>query len=339
MTTFSQRPAHKLWRNWKRISFTSQMLWHKKKYSAIGAPEYDPGQEENVVLISQQKALPAIPKIVWMYWHDDHLPASVSLNISKIRRDNPDHDVYLITKKTLSQWLPDLNFTSADLTLAHKSAIIRLELLQRYGGIGVDCCTLLFENLSWVHKVHQDRPMDLIGYYRERATINYLSPVTESWFLAAAPQNPFIREWLKQLAPIKNIGIQIYLHELKKRDDFYLIEQNIDDPSRSILSLAQQVAVKEYRRVNLYLRKGEANAWLYQGLHAGSSAALARSVLFHLRPDTPPPVIMLTGHDRLHLDFNLRLGFYNRSSLMGEMVQAAAPGSLPLPAAINKARA
>lgn len=190
MTQLSQRPAHTFWRSWKRISFTSQMLWNKKKHSTVSAPEYDPGQEQNVVLMSQQKTLPAIPKMVWMYWHDNQLPKSMALNINKIRRDNPDHDVHLITQRTLRQWLPDLNFISSDLTLAHKSEIIRLELLHRYGGIGIDCSTLLFENLSWVHKVHQERSMDLIGYYRERSTINFLSPVTESWFLAAAPKNP-----------------------------------------------------------------------------------------------------------------------------------------------------
>ncbi|GEM_PF-5110256 len=66
MTAHRQRPAHKIWRNWKRISFSSQMLWNKKQQRLCQAPEYDPGQEDNVVLIAQQKDLPEIPKIVWM---------------------------------------------------------------------------------------------------------------------------------------------------------------------------------------------------------------------------------------------------------------------------------
>ncbi|HAI05110.1 MAG TPA: mannosyltransferase, partial [Pantoea sp.] len=220
----------------------------------------------------------------------------------------PDHQVYLITQHTLSQWLPDLDFISSDLTLAHKSEIIRLELIHRYGGIGIDCSTLLFEDLAWVHRVHLERSMDLIGYYREQSTLNFLAPVIESWFVAAAPQNPFIREWLKQLAPVKNVGIQNYFQELKKRDDFPMIVQNIDNPSRQLLSLAQQVAMREYRRANLYLRKGEANAYYYQRLHADSSRAFAHSVLFQQRPQTPPPITKLTGNERLHADFHLRLG-------------------------------
>lgn len=334
MTSHRQRPAHKIWRNWKRISFSSQMLWNKKQQGLCQAPEYDPGQEDNVVLIAQQKDLPEIPKIVWMVWHNDQLPTSMALNISKIRRDNPDHQVYLVTQRALSQWLPELSFISSDLTLAHKSEIIRLELIHRYGGIGIDCSTLLFENLAWVHRVHMARPMDLIGYYREQSTLNLLAPVIESWFIAAPPQNAFIREWLKQLAPVKNVGIRNYFHELKKRDDFPLIVQNVDNPLRQLLSLAQQVAMREYRRANLYLRKGEASAWYYQRLHADSSTAFAQSVMFQQRPETPPPIIKLTGNERLHLDFNLRLGLYNRSSLIGEMMHTPSP-ALALPSAVK----
>jgi hypothetical protein len=48
-------------------------------------------------------------------------------------------------------------------------------------------------------------------------------------------------------------------------------------------------------------------------------------------------VIKLSGNERLHLDFNLRLGNYNRSSLLGQMMQTPAP--IALASAINKARA
>ena len=46
MTSHRQRPAHKIWRNWKRISFSSQMLWNRKQQKLCRAPEYDPGQED-----------------------------------------------------------------------------------------------------------------------------------------------------------------------------------------------------------------------------------------------------------------------------------------------------
>ncbi|MEQ4582760.1 MAG: mannosyltransferase, partial [Pantoea agglomerans] len=123
----------------------------------------------------------------------------------------------------------------------------------------------------------------------------------------------------------------------KKRDDFPLIVQNMENPSRQLLSLAQQVAMREYRRANLYLRKSEASAWFYQRLHDDSSSAFAQSVMFQQRPQTPPPIIKLTGNERLHLDFNLRLGLYNRSSLIGEMMHTTPP-ALALPSTV-KARA
>ena len=59
--------------------------------------------------------------------------------------------------------------------------------------------------------------------------------------------------------------------------------------------------------------------------------------MFQQRPQTPPPIIKLTGNERLHLDFNLRLGLYNRSSLIGEMMHTTPP-ALALPSTV-KARA
>lgn len=339
MNNRRQHPAQTIWRNWKRVSFSSQMLWNKKRHSAVTAPEYDASQDEKLVILTTEKAPLAIPRTVWMYWQHDKLPTSLAMNIHKLRQDNPDHTIRLVTQKTLAQWLPDLQFISADLSTAHKSEIIRLELIQRYGGIGIDCSALLFEKLDWVHQVQQDKPMDVIGYYSETATMNLLSPVMESWFIAAAPGNAFIREWLKQLAPVKNLGVQNYFNALKKRDDYPLIVQKIAQPTGALLALAQQVAIKEFRRVNLYLRKCDANAYFYQQLHAGRSDAFARSMLFEQRPQTPPPVIKLNDSDRLHLDFNLRLGLYNRASLLGEMMQTPSPVTLALPSDIDKARA
>ena len=334
------QPARKLWHNWKRIAFTSQMLIHKKQQQAVKAPEYDPALEDDVIIISGKKTLPEIPHVIWMYWHDITLPKSIALMVDAIRAKNPDHDVRILNQRTLADWLPELNFTSSDLTIALKSDIIRLELLYRYGGIWLDCSTILFEDLSWVHRIHQDKPMDLIGYYRDVSTVNYLSPVIESWFLATPPQNPFIREWLKQLTPVKHLGAQNYFYEMKKRDDFPFIVQKIADPPYLLIYLAQQAAIKEYRRINVFLRKCEANAFYYQRMHSWDSDAFARMVMFNQRPQTPPPIIKLTGNERLHLDFNLKLGFYNRTSIIGEMMHARTqqlPASLPSPA--DKARA
>ncbi|WP_312242212.1 glycosyltransferase family 32 protein [Pantoea sp.] len=334
------QPARKLWHNWKRIAFTSQMLIHKKQQKAVTAPEYDPTLEDDVVLVSGQKDLPEILKTVWIWWPNLNLPESVALMVNAIRASNPDHEITVLNQRTLSHWLPELNFTSSDLTLEHKSDVIRLELLYRYGGIWIDCNTLLFEDLSWVHRIHQEKPMDLIGYYREISTVNYLSPVIENWFLAAAPQNPFIREWLKQLAPIKNLGAQNYFHEMKKRDDYPWIVQKIDDPLYQLSYLAQQVAIKEYRKINVFLRKCEANAFYYQSMQDRDNGALARMVMFNQRPQTPPPIIRLTGNEQLHLDFNLKLGFYNRTSIIGEMMQARTrQPTLALASAVDKASA
>ncbi|SKA70607.1 Capsular polysaccharide synthesis protein [Pantoea ananatis] len=328
-----RRSLHHLWRQWEKLAFTSRMLWTIKQHRAVSAPEYDPTLEQDVLLESVPKTLPAIAKKVWLYWPGDRLPASVALNASKICRDNPDHEIHLLTPQTLGQWLPDVQFVSSDLTPQLKSDIIRLELLLRYGGISIDCNTLLFEDLAWVHQAQSDRPMDVLGYYRQQNTINPLRPMIETGFIAAPAQNPFIREWLKQLAPVKYVGRQNYLLELMKRSDFPAVQQNLSNPGDELTALAHQLAMDEHRRVNTRLRKAEASVGYYQQVHAGSNDACVRSVLFQQRPLTPPPVIRLSDSARAQLDFNLRLRFYNRASLVGEAMHdsPSSPARLSAP--------
>ncbi|KGD83196.1 capsular polysaccharide synthesis protein [Pantoea sp. PNA 14-12] len=318
--TSHRRSLLPLWRHWEKLAFTSRMLLTMKQHRALSAPEYDPGLEHDVELTAVPKSLPAIARTVWLYWPGERLPASVALTIRKLRRDNPDHDVHLVTPQTLSHWLPELQFISSDLTQALKNDIIRLELLLRYGGISIDCHTLLFEDLTWIHQAHSLSPRDLIGYYRQESTCHSLRPVIDTSVLAAPVQNPFIREWLKQLAPVKYVGMHNYLLELKKRSDFPALRQNLSHPDSELPSLAHQLAMDEHRRVNFFLRKAEASAGYYHRVDAGNSTAFVRCVLFQQRPLTPPPVIKLSARERTHLDFNLKLRFYNRSSLIGEVM-------------------
>lgn len=62
MTKKRFQPALTLWQHWQRIAFTGQTLLQNKQHTALCAPEYDPSEEDNIVLLSGEKALPEIPK-------------------------------------------------------------------------------------------------------------------------------------------------------------------------------------------------------------------------------------------------------------------------------------
>jgi hypothetical protein len=93
-----------------------------------------------------------------------------------------------------------------DVTLSHKSDILRLELLHKYGGIWIDGTCIFNETLDWVHRANKQYAFDLIAYYRQSSTVDIANPVIESWFLCTHPANEFIGLWKDEFNRILLLG-------------------------------------------------------------------------------------------------------------------------------------
>lgn len=141
-----------------------------------------------------------IPKKIWMYWDNDfeNAPPIVKLCVDSWKKKNPDWDVVVLNEDTVSQYVefPEL---SSGITVQAFSDLLRLRLLNQYGGVWVDATSYCVKPLEhWLPVVAQSGFFAFVwtpdskwfmwpSYFREIA----------SWFLAATPGNPIISEWEK----------------------------------------------------------------------------------------------------------------------------------------------
>lgn len=261
----------------------------------------------------------SIPKIIWMYWEAGEIPDYVQKMISRIREQNPHHEFHLVRKKTLKSYLPDLEF-QGEMPVANKTDIIRLELLYRYGGIWLDCTIFINGNLQWVHELDQKLEYDLIAYYRDFSTIDYSYPVVESWFLCARPQNSFIKEWLEQLSPLRCLGSKNYYQVIRQRSDYECIKQKIDSPEYLLVYLACQIAMRNHKAFNIYLKRAEDSALYlleyYKSNYSKINFALCR---FNI-PANTLPIIKLTSGCRSLVPLFQNAGLIKKYSLMGRIL-------------------
>lgn len=136
-----------------------------------------------------------IPKIIWMYWDPLKKSSLVDICIEQIKRLHPDYTINIVNQKSLNSFLPEIPPRNQNLPFANYSDVIRLALLEKYGGIWMDASTLATQKLDWVFDLKEQYHTDVIGFYADFITHNKNFPVLETWFLATPKSNNFIKTW------------------------------------------------------------------------------------------------------------------------------------------------
>lgn len=135
----------------------------------------------------------SIPKIIWIYWDPIKDSPLVNICIQQAQIIHSDYKVIIVNKDNLSSYLQNLPQINNDLSFANYSDIIRLALLEKYGGIWVDASVLITENLDWILK--NEHKTDVIGFFADFITTNLDFPILENWILATSKNNCFIKDW------------------------------------------------------------------------------------------------------------------------------------------------
>ncbi|WP_342754634.1 capsular polysaccharide synthesis protein [Pantoea sp. MBD-2R] len=291
--------------------------------------EYNPALEQDLDIIRHQRGSEAIPKQIWMFWAGETLPHEIQCFVNKVSRENPGYTLTVVNNANLQQYLPGLVFKHQDMKVAHKSDVIRLELLYKYGGIWMDASTILNRSLDELLAVNLDNRYDMVAFYRDVSTIDKHYPIIETWFMAVPKNSDFIKRWLHYFRPIVELGARNHFIQLKNLPNYTEILQRITDPEYLILNITQQQALREFSQYNFYLRKCEANAIFYQRLVSWDAVKLSRMFMIDRVPDVLPPLVKLTGLDRKYLATNLRYGAINKDSLIGQVLFAESKETLP----------
>jgi Capsular polysaccharide synthesis protein len=157
-----------------------------------------------------------IPKTIWTYWVDEDLPELVQKCINSWRKYNPDYDIRILNKDTVSSWVPELklNELKHNDKPARESDFVRLSVLSKYGGFWVDASMGMTKSLNAIRDIQSEKGCEFIGYYLEGFTSRPEYPVIESWFFACVPGSPFVERWRDEFMSINNHNsVDDYINE------------------------------------------------------------------------------------------------------------------------------
>ena len=295
---------------------------NKYRIIKLYKPIFNDKKNKNTVIEiikAPNKTYNQIPNTIWMYW-DSEPTQNIRSFSEKIKINNPEWQVNVITRKTLNDFLPSFQIENLDMPLANITDLIRLELLYQYGGVWLDHSIILTQKLDFFLAIENIKTFDVIAYYREISTINWQFPAMESWFLAAPANSEFIKLCLQEFNAVKKIGSKKFYQKLQNRNDFSEIKQNITPPEYLIVYLIFQIVMQKYN-VNLHLKSSDQSAFIVQDFYGWRSHKSSIYFFMQDAPSNPSPIYKLTSGDRQYLNILIKYNFLNKNSLIGQLLK------------------
>lgn len=123
------------------------------------------------------------------------MPGYLELCVSTWRRYLPEYEIAILDYDTINDWLPEdivRKFSCKSASLAMQSDIFRALLLQRYGGIWLDCDTIIFSEEA----ANIIRSLTGETAFIGSADVRW---VHAAFIYAKHPHAYIIEKWVKQL--------------------------------------------------------------------------------------------------------------------------------------------
>ncbi len=134
------------------------------------------------------------PQIIWIYWHQgvEQAPEVVRKCISSWKELNPSYEVRVLDRHAVVKFV-DTDLLAynkaAKKSLAAYSDVLRINLLEKYGGIWVDSTLLCLQPLSqWLER----KEYDFFAFSNPGP-----DRMVSSWFLAADRESYIVQQWKK----------------------------------------------------------------------------------------------------------------------------------------------
>jgi Capsular polysaccharide synthesis protein len=275
----------------------------------------------------EASACSPLPNIVWTYW--EGAPSRVvQACIESWHCYNKDVKIIKLSEKNLTDFLPDFPLLDQGVRHQHKSDLIRLMLLERYGGVWLDASTLLCENIRWIFSALDNKSEALLFFNQNRHEyrIDYKQPILENGFIAARANSSFIKAWRKiyqewLLAP----NYQAYFFS---DPDFKNISKNFINQTPTYLSyficyIAAQKALRTTENICLICMNSEDDFYYhyYDTKKSMDKLEFAKRLLLTAETKLPrTKIIKIAGGHRHKLEQFIEYDCFKVNSLLGKFL-------------------
>lgn len=266
-----------------------------------------------------------IPRIIWTYWQAAP-PAFIQACLDNWRRFAPEHELRLLDRSTVSDWLPGLR-TDFDALPAHRQAEwLSTQLLARHGGVWMDASMLLSRDLGWLHDTRRRRAADWVGFYIDRYTTRPEQPIVDNWMMASVPGGPFATALAAGFDRALDEGAEALLKRLRDEGRHARVVQGLPeglqhDPLMHVT--AGELLDREPRAARLVLLRAEDGPFAWHAALGWRKRHLYARLALTSCPRVMPAVLKLRGADRAVVERHWRRGRFLAISALAQLVEPA----------------
>jgi len=253
-----------------------------------------------------------IPKIIWIYWDSDKIPEIVKICIDSVEKHCTNYKINILTLSTLDNYIK-LPHISSDVEPANIADLIRLMLLEEYGGIWMDASIFLTENLDWI--VDRMEKQDAFLFYSDECTVDAKHPISENWLIVAPKKSLFIKDWLEEYKKcILSSNPKGYYSSLKNNKE---VLQNLNNPEYLLCYISAIITLQKGKYNILYASSGTTGHY-YNYKYLWNAYAISTLLLLRDRNSIAvPKLVKITGSVRPAISRFIKYKFYSKKSLLG----------------------
>jgi len=177
----------------------------------------------HVLLKRNGRYIEPIPKHVYTYWESDNVKETdfVRMCMKTWSYHNSDWMFHVISGNNLCEYAPETSKTTRHGKVQKYADLIRLEVLERNGGVWLDASIYMTSSLNWIHDVQRWSECTLLGFTNP---IREEHLMMESWFIACTAHNEYVREWRAEYMRSYN-DTEMYLRNVPEQ-----IKQLVENP-------------------------------------------------------------------------------------------------------------
>jgi hypothetical protein len=168
-----------------------------------------------------------LPKKIWIFWDNETLPKDIKLIYDNNIKILDGWDIKMLNNNNVKDYIDVDSFPNnyKNAGPAHKSDLIRLKLLEKYGGVWMDAGIIINskDELEKLHKDTLENQYELTAFTLDEKDANYTyHQYIENWFLIAPQNSNVISIWLKEFENAFTIGFDEYTNYIKAKPNIKL---------------------------------------------------------------------------------------------------------------------